>query len=369
MKHRGFKRYMEIVMMITLIVVCVLFIVRDPAAQAEVTGDSGGLGLIYSSDNPVPQIAADVRPAVVKVIAMRNRAQEVGYGSGVYVDARGYIVTNSHVVFGASAVDIQLLDGTRIPVAEFFQDEDTDLAVLKIDQPLDATPVPFGNSDELMIGELAIAIGNPGADGSTFFGTVTAGIISGLDRESFSGTSFNRSVKVIQTDAAINFGNSGGALLNRRGELIGIPTLKIASTWYSSYENLGFAIPINTVRPILNDLIEFGVVRRPRLGVEVVAQDGPDRGMRRYPPAGMKIELLLPGSPAEEAGVKRFDIITHVDGVRIRTFIELSRELDLRAAGDQVTLSISRYFDDETGEPLANAETLEIIVTLKIIED
>jgi len=363
---------MKLAAAVALLAVCVAFILANPAAQAQTgdpPGESAGYELIYSAENPVPQIAASARPAVVQVISKVNKSQEISYGSGVYVDSRGYILTNSHVVEGADAVDIQLLDGTRIPVVEFHADSGTDIAILQIAEPLDVAPVPLGNSDALVVGELAIAIGNPGVNAAVFYGTVTVGVISGLDRNDFSGTSFQRAVSVIQTDAAINYGNSGGALLNRRGELVGMPTLKIASDWFRAYEGLGFAIPINTIKPVMYSLIEYGMVRRPRLGVEVSVQDGPDTAMRRYPPAGIKIESILEGSPAEQAGIRRYDIITKVDGIRVRTLLELSGELDSHMEGDQVTLTIHRYFDEATGDRLSTPEAVEITATLRIVEE
>ena len=328
-----------------------------------------GYEAILSPQNPVPKIAEEARPAVVQVIGIRNRSQEVAYGSGVYVDDRGYVLTNSHVLEGADAADVKLLDGTRISAEGIYKDAATDIAMLKIAPLGGVKPVPLGDSDALAIGELAIVIGNPGTSGSVFYGTVSVGVISGLNRDDFSGTSFERSVSVIQTDAAINFGNSGGAFLNGRGELVGMPTLKIGSDWYRSYENLGFAIPINTIKPVMRSLIEYGVVRRPRIGVTVSESDGPEIAMRRYPPAGLKVDAVLPDSPAEESGVLPMDIITHVDGARVKTLLELSRELDARSEGEAVSFTVRRHFDHITGSALENPKTIEIAATLRILGD
>ena len=357
---------------------------KKPAAVAETADATVGYDAVYSSDNPVPEIAANVRPSVVQVITsaatwdQRSRevsTEEIGYGSGTYFRALdegegGYILTNNHVVDEGETYQIEWLDGTIMDATLVGADEGTDIAVLQFNEPAPegATPVPLGDSDALQIGELAIVIGNPGSGTEVLFGTVTAGIISGLEREGVSAQgSFNRPVSTIQVDAAINTGNSGGALLNAQGELVGIPTLKMTASYTTIYEGLGFCIPINTAKDIIEQLIENGEVVRPRLGVTVVAQDGPDEPMRNYPPAGVRIENVEEGSPADEAGLQAYDIITEINGVRVYTNDELIAQIDQYAAGDTVELTICRYYS-ENGTRLAQYEVFTANVELEIID-
>ena len=357
---------------------------KKPVAVAETADATVGYEAVYSSDNPVPEIAANVRPSVVQVITsaatwdQRTRevsTEEIGYGSGTYFRALdegegGYILTNNHVVDEGETYQIEWLDGTIMDATLVGADEGTDIAVLQFNEPAPegATPVPLGDSDALQIGELAIVIGNPGSGTEVLFGTVTAGIISGLEREGVSAQgSFNRPVSTIQVDAAINTGNSGGALLNAQGELVGIPTLKMTASYTTIYEGLGFCIPINTAKDIIEQLIENGEVVRPRLGVTVVAQDGPDEPMRNFPPAGVRIENVEEGTPADEAGLQRYDIITEINGVRVYTNDDLIGQIDQYSEGDTVELTICRYYS-ESGTPLAQYEVFTAEVELKIID-
>ena len=357
---------------------------KKPAAVAETADATVGYEAVYSAENPIPEIAANVRPSVVQVITsaatwdQRSRevsTEEIGYGSGTYFRALdegegGYILTNNHVVDEGETYQIEWLDGTIMDATLVGADEGTDIAVLQFNEPAPdgATPVPLGDSDALQIGELAIVIGNPGNSEEVLFGTVTAGIISGLEREGVSAQgSFNRPVSTIQVDAAINTGNSGGALLNAQGELVGIPTLKMTASYTTIYEGLGFCIPINTAKDIIEQLIENGEVVRPRLGVTVVAQDGPDEPMRNYPPAGVRIENVEEGSPADEAGLQAYDIITEINGVRVYTNDDLIAQIDQYAAGDTVELTICRYYS-ENGTRLAQYEVFTANVELEIID-
>ena len=351
---------------------------KKPAAVAETADATVGYEAVYSAENPIPEIAANVRPSVVQVITsaatwdQRSRevsTEEIGYGSGTYFRALdegegGYILTNNHVVDEGETYQIEWLDGTIMDATLVGADEGTDIAVLQFNEPAPdgATPVPLGDSDALQIGELAIVIGNPGSGEEVLFGTVTAGIISGLEREGVSAQgSFNRPVSTIQVDAAINTGNSGGALLNAQGELVGIPTLKMTASYTTIYEGLGFCIPINTAKDIIEQLIENGEVVRPRLGVTVVAQDGPDEPMRNFPPAGVRIENV------EEGGLQRYDIITEINGVRVYTNDDLIGQIDQYSEGDTVELTICRYYS-ESGTPLAQYEVFTAEVELKIID-
>ena len=325
-------------------------------ASAETEG-SVGYDIVYSSQNPIPEIAANVRPAVVQVITgsktwMAEEETDTGSGSGTYIRAKengegGYILTNYHVVEGGTAFRIVWLDGTVMEAELVGADSGTDIAVLSFSEPVPngTTPVVLGDSDELQIGELAIVIGNPGAGESVLFGTVTAGIISGLEREEISAGNFTRSVSVIQTDAAINSGNSGGALLNAKGELVGIPTLKLSYSYSSVYEGLGFCVPINSVKGFIDQIIDTGKVSRPMLGIGVQDYDGPDEPIRSHPPIGVMVVQVTEGSSAEEEGLMVYDVITEIDGVRIKGYNDLTAEIDKHQVGDVVEIKAYRYYD------------------------
>ena len=228
--------------------------------------------------------------------------------------------------------------------------------------------MPFGDSDALEIGELSIAVGNPGNGQEVLFGTVTAGVISGLDREEMNAGNFTRAVKVIQTDAAINTGNSGGALLNAKGELVGIPTLKIMFDYDTVFEGLGFAIPINAAKPVIRQLIDSGKVVRPRLGITVLNIEGPDRPLRNYAPGGVQVQSVEPGTPAALAGIMPYDIILEIDGLRVTNYNQLTAEIDDHQPGERVTLKICRYFNPNSGEPLERWEMLEAEVAVAMID-
>ena len=357
---------------------------RRTTAAAETDGSTTTYDAVYSSDNPIPEIAANVRPSVVQVITSaatwdgRTRevsTEEIGYGSGTYIRALdsgegGYILTNNHVIDEGESYQIQWSDGTIMDAELVGADDGTDIAILQFNEPApdDATPVPLGDSDALQIGELAIVIGNPGSGDEVLFGTVTAGIISGLEREGVTAQgSFTRPVSTIQVDASINTGNSGGALLNAQGELVGIPTIKMTASYTTIYEGLGFCIPINTAKDIIDQLIENGEVVRPRLGVTVTTVDGPDEPMRNYAPAGVQVVTVEEGSPAEAAGLQAYDIITEINGERIYSNDELIAVIDQFSAGDTVELTVCRYYN-ENGTALAEYEELTVEVELQIID-
>ena len=348
------------------------------AAAAE---ETVGYDAVYSSDNPVPEIAANVRPNVVQVITRgktwdaqtrETQEEDIGSGSGTYIrtaDEGGYILTNNHVVEQGDSYKIKWLDGTEMDAELVGADNGTDIAVLRFKDPAPegASPVVMGDSDALQIGELAIVIGNPGAGDNVLFGTVTAGIISGLERSDISAGNFTRSVSVIQTDAAINSGNSGGALLNAKGELVGIPTLKMSYSSSSVYEGLGFCVPINTVKDLIDELITTGKVTRPMLGVGVADFDGPDEPMTNYPPCGVIVRQVTDGSSAQEQGVQVGDIITEINGVRVTSYAELTAEIANCKVGDVVTLKVYRYYD-ENGNALSKYEEHTFEVELRALE-
>ena len=339
---------------------------------------------IYSSSNPIPEIAARTRPSIVQITnsietwdqATRTSAVTPNtYGSASYIradedGAGGYLLTNYHIVEDGDVFSALWLDGTEMDLELVGYDDGTDIAVLRFEDPAPegAEPIPLGDSDALQIGELAICIGNPGSGSEVLFGTVTAGIISGLQREDINAGNFSRSINVIQTDAPINSGNSGGALLNARGELVGIPTLKMGASYTDVYEGLGFCVPISAVNEYIDQLIDKGNVVRPRMGVTVVSLEGPDEPMKRFPPCGAQIVTVEPGTPAEKAGLEVNDIITEANSVRVRSASELVSVIDKANEGDEIELKVYRYNYDDEGKVTRGYKELEMKLNLELLD-
>lgn len=319
--------------------------------------------VIYTSENPIPDIADRVRPAVVQITSLCqywdattrvSSEEKISTGSGSYIRADesgkgGYILTNYHIIEDGEIYTIEWLSGEKMDATVVGHDDGTDIAVLHFEEaaPAGVNPIPMGDSEALRIGELAICIGNPGNTMEVLLSSVSAGIISGLSRENINANNFSRAISVIQTDAAINTGNSGGALLNSRGELVGIPTLKIIFDGMMIYEGLGFCIPINTVKEFIDQIIDTGSVTRPRLGITVADIDGPNEPMKKYPPIGAQVYTVEEGGPSAEAGLQVGDVITEINGVRIDSYMALIKELDKCEPGDKVELKIYRYYDKD----------------------
>jgi serine protease Do len=324
----------------------------QPSQQSsgEVPQIGGEAPNISASDNPIVQIAKDVGPAVVGVtVSVKQEGYgqqgaeetESGYGTGIIISQDGYIVTNNHVVSGSDSVKVTLVDGTDYPAKIVGTDATTDLAVLKIDAS-GLTVAALGDSDALQVGETVVAIGNP--LGSDLAGSVTTGIVSALGRE-ISTNGYSQ--KYIQTDAAINPGNSGGALVNIRGEVIGINTLKSYLAGYDDYgvpigtEGIGFAIPINTAKPIVEQLISSGSVVRPGIGISCLV-DETNQYNPEDSPEGVTVVSVTEGGPAEVAGLQAGDIITAIGGKSVVTVEELTNTIHTYAVGDEVELSVWR---------------------------
>ena len=292
----------------------------------------------------VVEISRKVGPAVVGIDTTVHRQNVFGSsslasgsGSGIILSSDGYIVTNNHVIEGASEILVTLSDGEEYPATLIGADARTDLAVIKIEG--DSFPTAtLGNSSELQVGELAVAIGNP--LGNELAGSVTGGYISALNR---SITVDDREFNLIQTDAAINPGNSGGALVNNFGEVIGINSVKMSA---SGVEGIGFAIPIDEAKPIIDDLIANGYVKgRPVIGI--AGRDVSERDAAYYDvPVGIYVVELTPYSAAERAGIKIGDVIVGFNGVTVKTVDELNTEKEKHVAGDTVELTVIR--GDET---------------------
>lgn len=262
--------------------------------------------------------------------------QSAASGSGFIYSADGYIITNYHVIESASSIKVTLYDGKSYDAQLVGYDESNDVAVLKIDAK-DLTPVTIGDSDNLNVGDSVIAIGNPLGE-LTF--SLTSGAVSALDRE--VTMSNNVTMELIQTDCAINSGNSGGALFNLYGEVIGITNAKYSGNSGSgaSIDNIGFAIPINSVRSIVDSIIEKGYVAKPYIGVMV--SDVSDEAISYGTPAGAAVVSVTEGGPAEKAGLQANDIITAAGGKEISGKSGLSSLIADCAAGDKLTLSVYR---------------------------
>ncbi len=262
--------------------------------------------------------------------------QSAASGSGFIYTSDGYILTNYHVIESASSIKVTLYDGTSYDAQLIGYDESNDVAVLKIDAT-GLTPVTIGDSDNLNVGDSVVAIGNPLGE-LTF--SLTSGAVSALDRE--VTLSSNVTMKLIQTDCAINSGNSGGALFNLYGEVIGITNAKYSGSSSSgaSIDNIGFAIPINTVRSIVDSIIEKGYIAKPYIGVMV--SDVSDEAINYGTPAGAAVASVTEGSPAEKAGLQANDIITAVDGKEISGKSDLSSVISDHEVGDTLTLTVYR---------------------------
>ena len=299
----------------------------------------------YSVDNSA-NISQAVKKAVNSVVGITTvKIQRYGFieqeidgvGSGVIIDSNGYILTNSHVIGDGQAKEITVLfeNGDENPGQVLWYDTALDLAIVKVDKK-DLPVATLGDSDKLEVGETAIAIGNP--LGLEFQRTVTSGIISGLHR-SIKVDETNMIEDLIQTDASINPGNSGGPLLNSKGEVIGINTAKIKSA-----EGLGFSIPINTVKPIIEQVIKEGTYKTVYIGITAVEVELYERqfGIDLQVDNGVIVLGIVPDSPASKAQLQIGDIITKIDGQDIENKNKLKKVLYNYKKGDKAKLSIIR---------------------------
>ncbi|UTV28059.1 Do family serine endopeptidase [Photobacterium atrarenae] len=271
-----------------------------------------------------------------------------GLGSGVIIDAdQGYIVTNHHVINGADKIAVQLYDGREVSAELIGSDEMSDIALLKIEKTKNLTAIKLANSDSLRVGDFAVAIGNPFGLGQT----VTSGIISALGR---SGLNIENFENFIQTDAAINSGNSGGALVNLNGELVGINTAILGPN--GGNVGIGFAIPVNMVKSLTEQILEYGEVKRGVLGVlggELTSELAEAFGYETN--HGAFINQVIPDSAAEKAGLKAGDIIVSVNGKQIRTFSELRAKIATLGAGKKAALGIVRDGESRTVDVVLQA--------------
>ena len=327
----------------------------------------------YKNENSTTQAVNKIKDAVVSVITYSANKQSSVFGteesnsdtdnqqiasegSGVIYrknENDAYIVTNTHVISGASKVDIRLADGTKVPGEIIGSDTFSDIAVVKISSEKVTTVAEFGDSSQLNVGETAIAIGSP--LGSEYANTVTQGIISSLNRnvslKSEDGQAI--STKAIQTDTAINPGNSGGPLVNIQGQVIGITSSKIASNGGTSVEGLGFAIPSNDVQNIIKQLESDGKVTRPALGIQMVnlsnvgANDLRKLNIPSGLTSGVVVRSVQSNMPAN-GHLQKYDVITKVDDKEITSSTDLQHALYNHAIGDTIKITYYRNGKEET---------------------
>jgi serine protease Do len=367
-----------------------------PSATAAMSGESSAVTDVVPASNPTRATAAEfqaladvsraliaiaekVKPAVVSVQTsgspqarrlppefedlfgqFHEPDQEqffdvpLGRGSGFVVSKDGYIITNNHVVRGAERIDVELSDGRLFPAELVGRDPTTDIAVLKLD--VEGLPhVTLGDPDAAQVGEFVMAIGNPGtAMGSDLPFTVTTGILSakGRNLQIIAQAAGEEAAAYaiedfIQTDAVINPGNSGGPLVDYRGEVIGVNTAIQSTTGY--YQGYGFAIPISLARDVMEDLIEYGRVRRAALRVQITPPTRDDVRAYGLPgPTGAVVQDFTEGSPAAQAGMQRGDVIVAVDGKTIERVGQLQRIVASYEPGDRVKIKVIRFGEELT---------------------
>lgn len=315
----------------------------------------------YASENTLNSVV-HVTTKVVKTSFHRDPFQEFFYGpgaggrefkqygsgsgSGVIVSSEGYIVTNNHVIEDASEIEVTLNDNSKYSAKIIGTDPSTDIAVLKIEGK-NFKPIVIGDSDDLRIGEWVLAVGNP----FNLTSTVTAGIVSAKARNinllsDRSGSSTVPIESFIQTDAAVNPGNSGGALVNTRGELVGINTAIASQT--GSYAGYSFAVPVNLVQKVTRDLIDYGVVQRGYLGVQIADINQELKEKEELPNLkGVFIAKVIDGGSADKAGIKNGDVVLKIGSKEVNSVAELQEEIGKRRPGDKVTVTIRQKDGDE----------------------
>ena len=344
-RKRGVPKVIIIIIGIILVSVIssltTYFLVRGNNSQISVGNTTYN---VENVENPVVAVAQIAGPSVVGVKVdfyeqgffgeLQETSEE---GSGIIYSEDGYIITNYHVVEDAisstsAQVTVTLSNQEEYEAEIIGTDSVTDLALLKIDVT-GLTPATFGKSSDLQVGELAVAIGNP--LGQEFAGSVTVGYISALNR---TITTDGRTYKLIQTDAAINPGNSGGALVNSKGEVVGINTVKVTDT---TVEGLGFAIPSDDALKIIEELKLTGKIVRPYIGIYGIDMDEAT-AKRNNLVEGIYVYQIFSGSPADQAGLSRGDIIVEFDGQQVTTKQELNDAKNQKSIGDKVKLKVYR---------------------------
>lgn len=307
---------------------------------------------VADSSNPLPDVIEQVSPGVVGIVnyAYSDRYQqnlESASGSGFIISADGYIITNSHVVEDAVQIGVLFVDGEEVTAELVGFDKTSDIAVLKVDKT-GLTALKLGDSDSLRVGEFVVTIGDP--TGRELAGTATFGIVSATKRSvNIDGITND----YIQTDAAVNPGNSGGPLLNTAGEVVGITSAKTVTASYDEYgnaisaEGLGFALPINDAMNIVTQLITTGEVKRPGLGISVLAIDEMTAAYYKIP-QGVLVYTIVKDGPAHLAGFEINDIIIECDGVKVTDQDEFVSRVKGMTVGDTVEFVVWRYGTEVT---------------------
>jgi 2-alkenal reductase len=319
-----------------------------PAIASPATRQSISVDINSAVTGVVDQVGASVVTVINHLPSQQSffggLVERTGSGSGVVISSQGYIVTNYHVIDGAESLEVVLADGTPLPAVLVGADPYADLAVLQAELEM-LSAVPFGNSDALKPGETVIAIGSPLGD---FVNTVTVGVVSATGR-SFEGLGGFQLQDLIQTDAAINQGNSGGPLVNLAGQIVGINTLVVRGTGAGGAvaEGLGFSIPSNTVRALTEQIIGQGHVTRPFLGIRS-AIITPDLAVRNRLPVdhGVFIIEVIPDGPGERSGLRPRDILTSIDGITLNEENPFINVLFDFQPGQTVTLHVIRGLEE-----------------------
>jgi len=335
---------------------------RINARAVNFDGSAGmGVDLTTASENTINSVV-HVTTKVVQTTFQRDPFQEFFYGpgaggrefkqfgsgsgSGVIVSSQGYIVTNNHVIENANEIEVILNDNSKYTAKLIGADPSTDIAVLKIEGE-NFQPISLGNSDDLRIGEWVLAVGNP----FNLTSTVTAGIVSAKARNiNLLSDRTNPNVvpieSFIQTDAAVNPGNSGGALVNTRGELVGINTAIASQT--GSYAGYSFAVPVNLVEKVMRDLIDYGIVQRGYLGVQIADINQELKEKNKLPNTkGVYVSKVVAEGSADKAGIKDGEVILKIGSKEVNSVAELQEEIGKRRPGDKISLTVRTKDGDE----------------------
>ena len=328
---------------------------QSTGTSSETSGNTSSTITQVSKENSegaltLQEVAAKVTPSVVCIQNYQStrlgESEEASEGSGIIMSEDGYIITNAHVVDGATSLKVVLYDGTSYDAELVGSDTATDLALIKVNAT-GLAAATFGDADELSVGDQVVAIGNPG--GITLNSSVTFGYVSALNRS--IETSNGYTVNCIQTDAAINPGNSGGALVNIYGQVVGINSSKIAAT---GYEGLGFAISINEALPVIESIKEYGYVKdRPVVGISYQFIDETTSSYYRMP-VGLYVAQVN-SENGEKAGLERGDVITKMDGVEVDSSSVIAKVLTDKKPGDTISLEV---YKGRTGRTEAITLTL-----------
>ena len=303
-----------------------------------VINDDGKTTNVYQavSKKALPSVVGITTTTVSSDNFFSMPTESTGVGTGIIVDSNGYILTNSHVISDGKAKTVNVLfsDGSTVDGNVAWYDSQLDLAIVKVEKT-GLTAAELGDSDKVSIGDISIAIGNP--YGLDLASTVTQGIISGLDRT--ISTEETTMTGLIQTDASINAGNSGGPLLNESGQVIGINTAKA-----SEGEGLGFSIPINTAKPIIESVIEKGSYEKVTLGIKGTDAETYAKytNQQLSSESGVYVSEVISGSAAEKAGIKSGDIITKIDDVDLSVMSDLTKQLYNYTTGDKAQITVNR---------------------------